>query len=349
MVSTADKPDRSPVMKATSGSMTRASATIKTIAAATGFSIATVSRALSGGSPMREATREEILATAKRLGYHQDRAAVRLKTGRTQVIAFVLNREDRLHAFARLMLLGISDGLINSGYHLIVVPEQPGESPLDTVRYLVERRAADGLILTHTQPQDPRVKYLSEVGMPFVTHGRTEMVTPHSYCDFANETFAYQATQALIARGRTRIRVILPPARNTYRGHILDGYSRAMHEAGLPRLIAEGVDLNTLPEQLHAYADTVWQDCDAFFIPEETAALPVISLLQRRGRVIGSDVDIAIKQLTSIGDYLNLPLIRFKENLQQAGGIMAEQILQLIRSSEQPEPLPVLTHLQLPQ
>ncbi|PPC74202.1 LacI family transcriptional regulator, partial [Pokkaliibacter plantistimulans] len=59
-------------MKATSGSATRASATIKTIAAATGFSIATVSRALSGGSPMREATREEILATAKRLGYHQD-------------------------------------------------------------------------------------------------------------------------------------------------------------------------------------------------------------------------------------------------------------------------------------
>ncbi|MFP8968536.1 substrate-binding domain-containing protein [Pokkaliibacter sp. CJK22405] len=302
-------------------------ATIKTIAADTGYSIATVSRALSGSDALKSTTREAIKEAAERLGYQQDRTAVRLKTGRTQVVAFILNREDQSHAFARLMLLGMTDALKESGYHVIIIPEQAQESPLDTVRFVVEQRAADGLILTHTLPEDPRVAYLTEQDIPFVTHGRTLMNSRHAYVDFDNESFAYQATRALIQKGREQICLIPAPCHQSYREHIITGYQRAITEANLPSHIVHELDLNAAPEALEKLVLSQIGQTDAYVVPQENAALPVISTLQRQGYRIGSDIDVAVKQVTSMTDYLNLPLLRCRENLQAAAQTMARQLL----------------------
>ncbi|MBC7479941.1 MAG: LacI family DNA-binding transcriptional regulator, partial [Pseudorhodobacter sp.] len=60
--------------------------TLKTIAAETGLAIATVSRALKDAPDIGEETKRRVRETAERLGYRPNRAGVRLRTGKTNVI-----------------------------------------------------------------------------------------------------------------------------------------------------------------------------------------------------------------------------------------------------------------------
>jgi Bacterial regulatory proteins, lacI family len=66
--------------------------TLKTIAEATGFAVATVSRALKDAPDIGEETKRRVREAAERLGYRQNRAAVRLRTGKTNVKADLFHR-----------------------------------------------------------------------------------------------------------------------------------------------------------------------------------------------------------------------------------------------------------------
>ena len=55
---------------------------IRSVAAAAGVSVSTVSRALNGYPEVNDATRERIIAAAKRYNYHPNTRAIRLATGR---------------------------------------------------------------------------------------------------------------------------------------------------------------------------------------------------------------------------------------------------------------------------
>ena len=87
-------------------------------------------------------------------------------------------------------------------YHLIVTPYSRVNDPLEPVRYIVETGSADGIIISRTEPDDKRVRYMLERGFPFATHGRTDMGTEHAFHDFDNYAFAREAVGKLAALGR---------------------------------------------------------------------------------------------------------------------------------------------------
>ena len=70
---------------------------------------------------------------------------------------------------------------------------------------------ADGIIIDHTRPDDARVRYLIDSGVPFVTFGRTDMAERHAYFDIDNEHAAATATSQLAIAGHRRIALIDPP------------------------------------------------------------------------------------------------------------------------------------------
>ena len=116
---------------------------------------------------------------AKQIGYRPNRAGVRLRTGKTNVISLILSVETEVLGMTSHLVYGISEYLAGSPYHLIVTPYDVRSDPLDPVRYIVETGSADGIIFSRTEPQDARVRYLHERGFPFATHGRTEMGIVH--------------------------------------------------------------------------------------------------------------------------------------------------------------------------
>src|SRR6478735_12688639 len=152
---------------------TRERPTLKTIAFMTGLGITTVSRALKDAPDIGAETKERVRMVASQLGYQPNRAGVRLRTGKTNVIALVLSIDEEIMGFSSQLVFGISDVLSGTPYHLVVTPYSLSRDPLVPVRYVVDTASADGVIISRIEPDDPRVRLLAEHNMPFATHGRT--------------------------------------------------------------------------------------------------------------------------------------------------------------------------------
>ena len=90
--------------------------TLRTIAEVTGLSLSTVSLSLRGGTTLKQETRDKVAEAAKALGYIPDRAGVRLRTGKTNVIALVLDGAEDSIDFARQMIQGIGHAIKGTRY-----------------------------------------------------------------------------------------------------------------------------------------------------------------------------------------------------------------------------------------
>eukprot|EP00913_Durusdinium_trenchii_P008288 g7785.t1 len=213
-----DDPNRKPLPATVVGERP----TLKTIAFMTGLGITTVSRALKDAPDIGSETKERVRLVARQLGYQPNRAGVRLRTGKTNVIALVLSIEQELMGFTSQMVQGISEVLAGTQYHLVVTPHSFEKDPMVPVRYILDTASADGVIISRVEPDDPRIRLMTERNMPFVTHGRSDMGIEHPYHDFDNEAYVYQAMERLASRGRRRIALLAPQSRYSYYTHSRD-------------------------------------------------------------------------------------------------------------------------------
>src|SRR5690606_6968052 len=96
--------------------------TLKTIAFMTGLGVTTVSRALKNAPEIGEETKRRVQLVARQVGYRPNRAGVRLRTGKTNVISLILNTDEQLMGFISDMIAGVAAELAGSPYHLILTP-----------------------------------------------------------------------------------------------------------------------------------------------------------------------------------------------------------------------------------
>ena len=223
-MSASDERDESAVARDASGRPT-----LKTIAYMTGLGVTTVSRALHDAPDISKSTKQRVRLVANQIGYRPNRAGVRLRTGKTNVISLILSVEAEVLGPTSHLVYGISEFLAGSPYHLIVTPYHLRNDPMDPVRYIVETASADGVIFSRTEPRDPRVRYLHEHGFPFATHGRTDMGIVHPYHDFDNQRYAEVAVERLAARGRRRLALLPPPGVLTFSHHMTTGFEQAVN------------------------------------------------------------------------------------------------------------------------
>ena len=108
--------------------------TQKTIAELTGLAVTTVSRALQGDPKIALSTREQVAKVADEIGYVPDRAAQRLRTGKTKVISLILNPHDEILGFSNSLIAGLSQALKGSDYHLTIMPSFAEDDEMDPIR-----------------------------------------------------------------------------------------------------------------------------------------------------------------------------------------------------------------------
>ncbi|MGL4234742.1 LacI family transcriptional regulator [Tabrizicola sp.] len=286
--------------------------TLKTIATALGLGVTTVSRALRDDDKIAAKTRKSVKDMALKLAYHPSRAGLRLRTGKTNVLSLVLDTEEQFGNSLSQIIFGITEGLEGTPYQLIVTPYSKHADPLAPIRYLVESEAVDGIIISRIEPEDMRVKYMIEQGMPFVTHGRTHMDVEHPYFDFDNQAYAKIAVDCLASLGRKRLSLIAPPAGPSFQHHARQGFEAAMAAHGLEEVPFRGISNDSSIEEIRLAVRDLMQQSPA---PDGLvnssggvsgtggAILAIQAGLKDVGAVIGGDVDIVTKQL-----FANLPV-----------------------------------------
>lgn len=307
--------------------------TLKTIAAATGLAVATVSRALKDAPDIGEETKRRVRETAERLGYRPNRAGVRLRTGKTNVIALVLSAEADVMNHTSQLLYSIARTLKGTAYHLVVMPFFSDEDPMSPIRYLVETGSADGIILNQTRPDDPRVRYMHERGFPFATHGRTDMGIDHPYFDYDNEAFARQAVRILHARGRRRLLIVAPPRAHSYARHMLAGFADEAARTGVAFEVAEGITSDSVGTDIERAVEARFRaenPPDGIVLGSTTATMAATHGAERAGAVLGRDFDGVGKEAIPFLHRFRGELVVLKEDVSRAGHFLAKAIMAAI-------------------
>lgn len=304
--------------------------TLKTIAFMTGLGITTVSRALKDAPDIGAETKERVRLVAKQVGYFPNRAGVRLRTGKTNVISLILSLEEEVMGLTSPIVVGISEVLATTQYHLVVTPYNSAKDALAPVRYVVETGAADGVIISRTEPKDPRVLFMMERNFPFATHGRTDMGIVHPYHDFDNQGFAYEAVRRLAAIGRKRLVLLQPPAHLTYHRHMRRGFDEGVRDFGVESVSFNSVDIdNPLIEIRAAFEDLMRAPNapDGIVSGSGSGAIALIAGLEAVGRTLGQDIDMVSKTPSDFLGWLRPEIMLMHEDIRQAGRELARAVL----------------------
>ncbi len=313
--------------------------TLRTIADLTGLAVTTVSRALNDAPDIGRATKDKVRRVASEVGYRPNRAGVRLRTGKTNVISLVLSTEQHMVNHTAQLVYSISDTLRSTAYHMIVTPYARGDDPMEPIRYIVETGSADGVIINQVQPNDPRVRYMIEQGFPFATHGRTEAGMEHPYFDFDNAAFGSLALQELVARGRKHIGLIAPPREQNYSTHMVNGMLQAAQVEGVAAEVIEGVTSDAGFHEIEAAMTRVMRSGDApdGIISASTAAtMSAVAAVEASGFAVGRDVDLVGKEAIPFLEYFRKEIIVVREDVRQAGTFLARAVMQRIRDASAP-------------
>ena len=310
--------------------------TLKTIAFMTGLGVSTVSQALKDGPDIGRATKQRVQLVARQIGYRPNRAGVRLRTGKTNVIALVLNTKEEGMGLVSEMVYGISEALSGTSYHLVVTPYSLSD-PMEPIRYIVETGSADGIILSRTQPYDPRVRYLMEHAMPFATHGRTDMDTVHPYHDFDNQAFGFEAVKILAEKGHKIIALIGPPQGLMFQRHTRAGFEMGLREFGLQEHWLSDIDIDSPAIDILAKGLALGRQNDRPGGIICSASIPAIAVsagLIKAGLQIGRDIDIVAKQSTQLMELLRPEIIFIHEDFRVAGRDLARAVLAWIDGAD---------------
>lgn len=303
--------------------------TLRTVAEKTGLAVTTVSRALNNAPEIALKTRQRVHKAAAQIGYEPDRAAQRLRTGRTNVISLVLAPHEEILGFGTSLIAGLTQSFRGSRYHLVVMPYFDGEDAERPIRQIVRNQLADAVVFCRTEPLDSRVRLLLEHDFPFISHGRTELATPHAYVDYDNFTFAYKAALRLIEKGVDRIILVNAPKPYTFSQHMLHGFMTAVRESGVAYEVATDLSIDSPPNQLNRFAKQrlARKGTSGFVCGGEVSALAVMAAITDQGLTIGQDAHLVAKRTTPIFDQLRPAIDMIGEDLIAAGGKLGDLLL----------------------
>lgn len=206
--------------------------TLKDIAARTGYTVNTVSRALKDKSDISEDTRRFIQKTAKEMGYVQNFAASSLRSGESKTLAVIVS--DIANPLFGAMVRDIERAAQPHGYSIIIF--NTGED-FDWERAAILNaysKQVDGILICPVQKSTENIALLQTLGVPFILVGRyfRDMAVDAVYW---NDTKAGElATEYFLRQGHVNILFIGGPLYVSSGADRLEGYRIAHRNAGVP-------------------------------------------------------------------------------------------------------------------
>lgn len=211
--------------------MLRTPVTLKDVGREAGVSYQTVSRVVNGSPDVKEATRELVFSTARRLGYRPNRIAGSLRTNRSKVIGLVMS--DVENVFFAEVVGGVEAEAADRGY-LVILANSSEELSRErqAVIGLIERRV-DGLIIAATEGDHSYLRSDLPDDFPVVAINRAIDAVKCGAVLTDNEAGAEAAVRYLIQRGHKKIGAIIGSGSLMTSRERLSGYQKAMAAAGL--------------------------------------------------------------------------------------------------------------------
>jgi LacI family transcriptional regulator len=205
--------------------------TVKDIAEVSGYSIATISRAINLKPGLSDETRKAVLAFCEKLGYVANSSARSLKKQRTFMIGTIIPTLDNA-AYAR-MIIAIQNELLRSSFTLIHTESNFNLAiEFEQAKLLIER-GAEGLILLGVEHAPELFSLINRRQIPCVTTYSYFEDSKLPCVGFDNFLAMYEAVDFLIKMGHHRFAYISGVMKDNDRvSERMRGVMARIHEGG---------------------------------------------------------------------------------------------------------------------
>jgi LacI family transcriptional regulator len=318
---------------------------LKELAHRLGLSPTTVSRALNGYPEVNEATRERVMVAAKEHNYHPNTRAIRLATGRAMAVGHVIpiaTRHEIVNPVFADFIAGAGETYSRNDYDMLlsVVPDEEEEQ---SYRAMKVKGNVDGVIVHSPRENDPRIPLLTEIGLPFVVHGRaTGTTAPYSWLDVNNRRAFLRATEYLLDLGHRRIALVNGLEFMDFAIRRRRGYLQALDARGIaPDAVLMSSDEMTEIAGFRA-AQTMLALPDpptAFLAASMISGMGVRRAVEGAGLTLGRDVSLILfdDDLSYMKNGETKPIFTaMRSSVRVAGRLVAEMLLDRIANPDQP-------------
>lgn len=315
-------------------------ATIKDVARASGYSVATVSMALSDKpSRVSEETKRKIREIAKQLDYSPNRIAVSLATKRSKIIGLVI--ADLHNPHMAMEYMAISSELKKRNYQLVTHVINNGEQySLDDMKALAGC-GIEGIIFSHPdtieigEEELKIIEYIKQSGLPVVSRDNKHYEELGSRVCFDYKMGGYMATNHLIEYGHRRIGCLAGTKNLRVTVERLEGYKQALYDAGIEldeKLIYYGD--YSIESGSEALSFLLGQKATAIFAFNDEMAFGVYRRARNYGVKIPDDLSIIGFDDVSFDDVLEVPLDSIHVPTAHLGQLVAEKIVNMIEHKD---------------
>lgn len=312
---------------------------LKELANNLGLSQTTVSRALNGYPEVSEATRERVMAAARRFNYSPNTRARGLATGRSMTIGHVIpvsTQHEMVNPVFGDFIAGAGETYSGAGYDMMLSLVDDGAEER-VYRELRAKGHVDGIIVHGPRMHDRRIALLTDLGLPFVVHGRaSEVSLPYSWLDVNNARAFQRATDFLLDLGHRCIGLVNGLEDMDFAHRRREGYERALSARGLgadPALMRSG-------EMTEVYGYRSARDMlaadtppTAFLSASMICAIGIRRAVQDAGLTMGRDVSVITHDddLSYLRNGDTVPLFTAtRSSVREAGRRCARMLLDLI-------------------
>ena len=308
-------------------------AKIADVARLAGVSVATVSRTLARPEVVSEETRTRVLAAVRDTAYSPNISARNLRVRKTMVVLVAV--PDIANPFFAEILQGIDDTLSAAGYGLVIA--NLVGSPEKEARYvdLVCAGQADGVLLLcghvmRSPHRDLRDAHVTLVAACEYIPGET---FPQVCID--NVSAAREAVRHLIELGHTRIAYLSGPQSNILERHRLEGYQRALKDAGIDAV--DGLILSGdfsfragVEAGRKLLALTPEARPTALFAANDEMAIGLIKTVQAAGLIVPRDLSVVGFDGIPYADYCEPTLSTIVQPRRELGASAAAELIALM-------------------
>jgi LacI family transcriptional regulator len=309
---------------------------LKDIAKRAGVSVMTVSKVLRDASDISSATKARVKLLAQQMGYVPDSNAQSLRTRTTRFLGVIISSVID-PSYARV-LLAIEERAHELGFEIILAHTLNQEAREEAAIQRLLARRVDGLFISpvyRLRPDAPVYQALQVRGVPVVILGHTA-----PFCrQFPNVEgdgmyASYGATQHLLQLGHKRIAYFAGPNAAPWSQERLEGYRRALREAGVEvddRLIFQAG--HSIEDGAKAALQFVNESATATAIQavNDSVAIGCANTFLNQGVKIPEHISVLGFGNNLASEYFRVPLTTLRQPKHRLGLAAMDSMLKLLQ------------------
>jgi DNA-binding LacI/PurR family transcriptional regulator len=311
-----------------------ANTTIVDIAAASGVSIATVSRIINAKPGVADDTRDRVLRVMHEQGFEPQHAWRQIRSGRTGLIA--VHRPEEFNPVAYQLIMAAALAVEEAGYSINIITRTMSETELLAI---FRSRQADGIILLEVETEDRRPAILRDHGYPSVMIGHRNDNTGLTFTDVDVEHVISIAMEHLVGLGHRRIGILSidPVVAGRMYGFgtwALQAYERACERQGLrPMSVTGGPTTEAMTAAAAALLGARPRP-SAVIVPSEKATIGIVQAAFARRITIPRDLSIVAMLGEAASELVAPPLTTVTFPAEELGRVAAELLIGRLGSGD---------------